>query len=86
MDLTNGRIRAPTFFVDSSGGKIGGWKFSTTLLTNTPGHGTIGGVAAGTWPNVNVAIDSTNARIIIRNPTANSNAGINHVVLGYLGS
>ena len=91
LDLTNGRIRAPTFFVDSSGGKIGGWKFSTTLLTNTPGHGSIqyngATVEAGTWPNTNVAIDSTNARIIIRNPVAGTNnAGINHVVLGYLGS
>ncbi len=91
LDLTNGRIRAPTFYVDSGGGKIGGWKFSSTLLTNTPGHGSIeyngATVEAGTWPNTNVAIDSQNARIIIRNPTAGTNnAGINHVVLGYLGS
>lgn len=89
LDLTNGRIRSPTFFVDSGGGKIGGWKFTSTLIMNAPAGGTIdyngAQVAAGVWPNTNVAIDSMNARIIIRDPTAgNNNAGINHVILGKL--
>ena len=100
FNLTNGAISTKNFRIDTSGnaelsgtitttaGFIGGWRISTNALFSVPGHGTLGGTAAGYWPNTNIAIDSnpSNPRIIIRDPTANSNAGINHIVLGYLGS
>ena len=90
LDLTNGRLRSPDFFIDASGasfgsGLIGG---STSSAWRVIGNRILGGgdsiTATTDWPNSNVTLDSANKRIVIRDVTDSSGNGTNRVILGKL--
>ena len=90
LDLENGRLRSPDFFIDGSGasfgsGLIGG---STSSAWRVIGNRILGGgdsiTATTDWPNSNVTLDSANKRIVIRDVTDSSGNGTNRVILGKL--
>ena len=95
LDLTNGRIRSPHFYIDSSGAKISGaveaksgFLGSSGAAWRIVGYNIMGGgfgtiTSTTGWPNANVTLDSQNSRIIIRETTS-ATAGVNRVTLGNL--
>ena len=95
LDLTNGRIRSPHFYIDSSGAKISGaveaksgFLGSSGAAWRIVGYNIMGGgfgtiTSTTGWPNANVTLDSQNSRLIIRETTS-ATAGVNRVTLGNL--